>query len=416
VDRALLVLVALARNAAPDNELAGKLFTEVEALARQGRGSVLRAMGALEDSLLVVHLFPEQQGRLVDEWKFALLVGAYALESSSTQCSASALRAVVEWLWELTRWRFRGGSPLRAAGVVADFLRWIVHDGVGIDGQRGSTFFDILGAPRPELAPTEPPPPPLVIPEARFDDETLAGVRSRVVALREKHAEKGGLAEAHAVAGDLIEELGDELALDIATHMHPGALYPFEVESEEQPDLLFARALFQTMRRVLKQQGKLTVFARGVDHPSHAAHTLPRDNDEDEGLAAGLPTREELEELRQRCIETIVRRSSSPVERAYSRRKEALYERVTEAILRAECLPAGSAEAMAAIVEVGALEEQIAEITPAKSLEGDFSRLGAVRAALSAGNPARATELMQRYRAELTDEAAAQLTALLENK
>jgi hypothetical protein len=413
VDRALLVLVALARNAAPDNELAAKLFTEVEALARQGRGSVLRAMGALEGGLLVVHLFPEQQGRLVDEWKFALLVGAYALESSSTQCSASALRAVVEWLCELTRWRFRGGSPLRAAGVVADFLRWIVHDGVGIDGQRGSTFFDILGAPRPELAPTEPPPPPLVIPEARFDDETLAGVRSRVVALREKHAEKGGLAEAHAVAADLIEELGDELALDIATHLHPGALYPFEVESEEQPDLLFARALFQTMRRVLKQQGKLTVFARGVDHPSHAARTLPRDNDEDEGLAAGLPTREEFIGAGR---SSDAQESSSPVERAYSRRLEALNERVTEAILRAERLPAGSAEAMAAFVEVGALEEQIAEITPAKSLEGDLSRLGAVNAALCAGDPARATELMQRYRAQLTDEAAAKLTSLLENK
>jgi hypothetical protein len=39
-----------------------------------------------------------------------------------------------------------------------------------------------------------------------------------------------------------------------------------------------------------------------------------------------------------------------------------------------------------------------------------------VNAALCAGDPARATELMQRYRAQLTDEAAAKLTSLLENK
>jgi hypothetical protein len=87
--------------------------------------------------------------------------------------------------------------------------------------------------------------------------------------------------------------------------------------------------------------------------------------------------------------------------------------RVTDAILRAERVPAGSTEAEEAFREVGRLEESIANITPPEDLEGEIARLGAVTAALSAADPLHALLLVERYLAEgVSREAASKLDAL----
>ena len=90
-----------------------------------------------------------------------------------------------------------------------------------------------------------------------------------------------------------------------------------------------------------------------------------------------------------------------------------LNARVTEVILRAERLAAGSDEAREAFREVGRIEESIADLTPAHDLEGEIARLGAVTAALSAADPLRALWLVDLYLAEgVSPEAAAKLDAL----
>ena len=77
-----------------------------------------------------------------------------------------------------------------------------------------------------------------------------------------------------------------------------------------------------------------------------------------------------------------------------------LNRRVTNAIIRAEGLPAGSQEAWAAFHDVSALEESIAMLAPPDDLEGEIARLGAVTAALNAGEPLRALQLAERFLAE----------------
>lgn len=90
-----------------------------------------------------------------------------------------------------------------------------------------------------------------------------------------------------------------------------------------------------------------------------------------------------------------------------------LNARVTEAILRAERLPAGSDQAQEAFREVGRIEESIADLLPAHDLEGEIARLGAVTAALSAAEPLCALSLVDRYLTEdVSPEAAARLEAL----
>jgi len=78
-----------------------------------------------------------------------------------------------------------------------------------------------------------------------------------------------------------------------------------------------------------------------------------------------------------------------------------LNERVTAAILRAEHLPPG-VEANLAFGEVSRIEEEIARLTTASSIEGDIARRGAITAALSAGEGLRALKLSEAYLAELT--------------
>jgi pyruvate-formate lyase-activating enzyme len=77
-----------------------------------------------------------------------------------------------------------------------------------------------------------------------------------------------------------------------------------------------------------------------------------------------------------------------------------LNARVTDAILRAERLPADSFEALAAFREVWQLEAAIASITPPDDVEGEIARVGAVTAALSAREPLKALQLIDQYRHE----------------
>ena len=70
-----------------------------------------------------------------------------------------------------------------------------------------------------------------------------------------------------------------------------------------------------------------------------------------------------------------------------------LNKSVTNAILQAEALPRGSWEAQHAFREVADLEEEIATIAGAGAVEGEIARLGAVTAAMSAGEPLRAIQL-----------------------
>jgi hypothetical protein len=87
---------------------------------------------------------------------------------------------------------------------------------------------------------------------------------------------------------------------------------------------------------------------------------------------------------------------------------------VTAAILRAEALPSGSWEAQRAFREVADLEEEIATIVGAHTVDGEIARLGAITAALSAGEPLRAIQLGERYPADaLSDSARRTLEALL---
>jgi len=79
-----------------------------------------------------------------------------------------------------------------------------------------------------------------------------------------------------------------------------------------------------------------------------------------------------------------------------------LYERVTEAILRAEALEdqGPAAEMRRAYWTLSCIEEEIANATAPSGPEGVIARRGAVRAALKAGIPMLARELAERYLAE----------------
>lgn len=97
---------------------------------------------------------------------------------------------------------------------------------------------------------------------------------------------------------------------------------------------------------------------------------------------------------------------------------------VTSAILRAEALPPGSWEAERAFREVAELEEELAAIVGAHTVQGEVARLGAVTASISAGDLVRAVQLAERYLddalsngsrvklQQLRDEAEAAIAAL----
>lgn len=80
---------------------------------------------------------------------------------------------------------------------------------------------------------------------------------------------------------------------------------------------------------------------------------------------------------------------------------DSLYPLVTEAIRRAEVLDDLNAPgAAAAYLDVSLLEAKLADLLPATDVEGAIARRGAVRAAIAAGDLARARELSSRYASE----------------
>jgi diaminobutyrate-2-oxoglutarate transaminase len=101
-----------------------------------------------------------------------------------------------------------------------------------------------------------------------------------------------------------------------------------------------------------------------------------------------------------------------------SSKLDELYLVVTDAILRAETLSdVGAPGAVAAYFDVSMLEEAIAEIAPASTGEGAIARRGAVRAALSAGDQERASQLVERFAAEpeAPDELISELRIMLDS-
>ena len=72
-----------------------------------------------------------------------------------------------------------------------------------------------------------------------------------------------------------------------------------------------------------------------------------------------------------------------------------LNRQVTSAITRAAGLPRGSLEASAALHDVSRLEEAIARVTRPDDVEGEAARIGAVSAALDAGEALRAMLLAE---------------------
>jgi hypothetical protein len=92
---------------------------------------------------------------------------------------------------------------------------------------------------------------------------------------------------------------------------------------------------------------------------------------------------------------------------------------VSFAIRRAEILGVGtSPEAFAAWREVLAYEEQLAVMTSPDSVRGGLARVGAIVAALGAGDPDRASLLADRYLAEegLPEEDAKRLSCFDERR
>jgi len=89
-------------------------------------------------------------------------------------------------------------------------------------------------------------------------------------------------------------------------------------------------------------------------------------------------------------------------------RRNELNRKVSMAILRAERLAdaeapdagPGGAETQIAYAEVSRWEEALAALHPADRMEGAIARLGAVTAALRAGDETRAWQLARRYLAE----------------
>jgi hypothetical protein len=89
------------------------------------------------------------------------------------------------------------------------------------------------------------------------------------------------------------------------------------------------------------------------------------------------------------------------------------YRSATSAILRAEALAPGSWETERAFRYAAELEEGIAAIAGANTVQGEVARLGAVAAAMCAGDLVRAVQLAECYLAEvLSDRSRAKLQEL----
>jgi hypothetical protein len=96
---------------------------------------------------------------------------------------------------------------------------------------------------------------------------------------------------------------------------------------------------------------------------------------------------------------------------------EFLYPLISETIRRAETLEdSGAPGAKSAYLDLSLLEERVTEILPASDPEGALARRGAVRAALAAGDLARARRLSELFLAErdADTDSMAEIAQLLE--
>jgi len=89
-----------------------------------------------------------------------------------------------------------------------------------------------------------------------------------------------------------------------------------------------------------------------------------------------------------------------------------LNRQVTVAIFRAELAAAGTPEEETALLYVSDLEERLAQLLPANELQGAVARVGAVTAAIDAGDWLRAKRLIEMYRINAPADLAEDLQEL----
>jgi len=90
-----------------------------------------------------------------------------------------------------------------------------------------------------------------------------------------------------------------------------------------------------------------------------------------------------------------------------------LNRRVTEAILRAERVGTDSDERRSLYRTVSEIEQQISQITTPESVDGGVARVGAVTAALDAGDWLRASWLAESYLADAPADLEEELRVLI---
>ena len=88
---------------------------------------------------------------------------------------------------------------------------------------------------------------------------------------------------------------------------------------------------------------------------------------------------------------------SAALDAFFDRARTGAAAQVTAAIGKAEALPQGSIEAQKAYRVVWRLEMVLAKLTKASTIEGEVARLGAVTAAVKAGEGPQAVELAQMF-------------------
>ncbi len=89
-----------------------------------------------------------------------------------------------------------------------------------------------------------------------------------------------------------------------------------------------------------------------------------------------------------------------------------LNARISEEIFFAGRAAQGSMEAQSAYLRISALEEQIARLTAPDAVDGALARVGAVSAALRAGDWLRAARLVDEFMEDAPADVAEELRAL----
>lgn len=266
------VVLALAENVA-EGELALGCYRRVRLVIEEGRpkpGGILGAVGDLEKAILTGRFFGEDDAEfaaILPQWELALLVGLFALHPDNR-----TLDAIGDRLATLYAARLEGPyARARAMEILLEFVDWAFAEECHEDRLEGASAFDVFRAGRPLFKKERPV--VLAIPDSDFDEESLVRLRAAVATLRAKHeaaleAHRGtpqffASVVAMKTGVDLVAILGRYVAERMLAKLNPAALYPYDLEADEQPDQVFARRLFRAMRIELKHPGKLE--QEGVD-------------------------------------------------------------------------------------------------------------------------------------------------------